>query len=1447
MHARDKDFKMEADSERLTRSAAPTSFSFSPKLRPTPKEMDDEATGAAGTWSGSLQSWPLNAGFKVRASLPSTPAMNGMVRSVSTPNGPRVALPAMEALSLRRSASAEALFRPHSMDTKEVHALLKELSYHTDLSRRQMHELCERLQVQDSRSPHAVDFREVEDSEPGSELGTDKEEALQSILAEYRLPTEPGQLRHELSRRLRRQSLEAPEFRLSTAKTPSSASSMPTTPNTRSSPSNAKHRQSVSSRSALRLQIFNFLQVPHNCIRVVALWHHEAESHPSVQQYGSWLDGRANDKSYKRVYTAFEAMFRNMLDENDAPLREVLFDFVSKGIRRMGNANEERTKPPQLDSTKRAVSFFSNAVLAIKFPEHHSGSADVRLERSQWIDSLSRVMSQFERALEETWTRLSPEADGSVGAGIRLEDETISAMESLRRTLVQNAENADLLYSASRHISSSAAALDREASKQPENFWGAYLRQAITVSKEFLQLARSMTLLAGLSGQEAEHLSDTVLRQEYKRIRRAVADMMLKRAREIEESWYKRISKELPEYGKHIKLKGDRPLRRIGRGGLLSAVIEWWRTGHSGMLRSHCMDIVAQHFEQTDATKDGAHIGLQLEQVQAILPIFEEVVLESLHREFTVRAGSELSEADEPRVCDILAHLTHELSEHLDSEWHIAEMARGSCDILPASELFQTPNWSAAMPFDYASVKTAFLGVEIQDRFVVTRHVNRGAMGRVWIVEDRFQSHEFPICLKTFYCEHECEDMSHLSKREFKRGVLEELSQVERWLTSRTRLAVSQHFVRVLRVFRGTNAYRPANDSYGKVEGVINGILMEYCDRGELTSYLWDERASMPWSFDEPVAQYFFVQIMDCMVELFGLHAGADGELIGTDEIRGLVMSFSNQSEEDLMLGKEGSGISRTVSERVGASSDGADISPMSSPMAPTKSGLMSVKSSPHLGHLPHRETSAASVPPSPAPPDGLGITRDASVNSQAGAGKMGVIKYFHNDIKMENLVISGTTVKLIDFQSLMPLHSSRSGGHVHIEHATPVYRHRQPAALSENLESKAEGNALWACGVILLRMLAADLPSTWVYEHRGLGNLDEFVDALGDEDHCLLQDRKGAYDLLQQIFSPERTPSVKEVLKHPWVKKGREMYKKMETTEAVQQALDERRPEGSNATSAYVGWVPLTGCIIQDPSNPPVRRVEEIIEVAISLSRGHFRSDGVRKRPRYRARANSSVSEANSPKNLITALNAERTTFHGPVGPTDSLGTIDSGGGEVEELHEWHIIVCMDEGDDGEELQLPGVDPHTPSRSTGAQTPLLSPSIAASPMSHHEGAPSPKLRRNLWAHLKQRLILDRFCLQVRIRSNPEGGSSDEPSGIWWIRVKWLPPMVGNKKRDTLASFSSGRTDFHPIACSNFVRLQQLLLEARSEVQRREQRARMNERARNSTSGTLLLPGFGGR
>ena len=33
-----------------------------------------------------------------------------------------------------------------------------------------------------------------------------------------------------------------------------------------------------------------------------------------------------------------------------------------------------------------------------------------------------------------------------------------------------------------------------------------------------------------------------------------------------------------------------------------------------------------------------------LEQVQAILPIFEEVVLESLHREFTVRAGIELSE-----------------------------------------------------------------------------------------------------------------------------------------------------------------------------------------------------------------------------------------------------------------------------------------------------------------------------------------------------------------------------------------------------------------------------------------------------------------------------------------------------------------------------------------------------------------------------------------------------------------------------------------------------------------------------------------------------------------------------------------------------------------------------------------------------------------------------------
>merc|ERR1719498_226685 len=107
-------------------------------------------------------------------------------------------------------------------------------------------------------------------------------------------------------------------------------------------------------------------------------------------------------------------------------------------------------------------------------------------------------------------------------------------------------------------------------------------------------------------------------------------------------------------------------------------------------------------------------------------------------------------------------------------------------------------------------------------------------MGRIWLVEDRENEHQFPLCVKTFFCEPECEEMSRMTIREFRRGVLEELSQVERWMTAGTRLTKSRHFVRTVRVLRGapTVVKHAGGDSIdpGVVNGQVNCIVMEYCD-----------------------------------------------------------------------------------------------------------------------------------------------------------------------------------------------------------------------------------------------------------------------------------------------------------------------------------------------------------------------------------------------------------------------------------------------------------------------------------------------------------------------------------------------------------------------------------------------------------------------------------------
>jgi len=747
--------------------------------------------------------------------------------------------------------------------------------------------------------------------------------------------------------------------------------------------------------------------------------------------------------------------------------------------------------------------------------------------------------------------------------------------------------------------------------------------------------------------------------------------------------------------------------------------------------------------------------ALRPEEAQAALALLEAAALESLHRELAVHPGCELGAADEPRVRDILARLTHELARHLEGEWHIAETARhASRDVLPPPELFQPPHWRPAMDFDFGASKTSFLGAEVAGRFVATRYVSRGAMGRVWVVEDRLSSQAFPLCLKTFYCACECEELGNLSAREFQRGVLQELSQVERWMTSRTRLAVSRHLVRVVRVLRDAPVVRTVGGA--RVEATINGILMEFCDRGELTSYLWDEKRHKPRAFDEATGQFLFAQLMDLLVELF-----APPPVAATGG-----PSCTHESEDTA----------------------GASI-----PLAATI----------------ERDTSVGGMSQLSVVSDASGRDEPESWEVRALVGLPQPIKYFHSDIKTENLVISGTTLKLIDFQSLAPLRGSRCGRPAHVEHATVEYQHRHGGALAAGLEARAEGTALWACGVILVRLLAAELPSDWVYRHRGLGPQGA-LEPLLPPGHCLLRagEPGGPRALLERLFSPEATPSLQEMLAHPWVA-GARGGREASAPAAAKRALEELRPRACDPRQDLVAWIALTGCVCVEGKPPPSHEAEELISAAMSLSDGHFRLDG----RRHRSHTRSACEDRDAVE---------------------------------ESFHEWHIIVC--DAEEEEAAQAGDFWPPSlqPAPRTGPADAGPSPSSGAAGTSWPGTPRSPASARRsaMWQSLRTRLVLDRFCVQLRAK---EDLAEDEPSGIWWLRVKWLPPMVAGKK-DTLGGLTMGRhradSKLGLVECGSFVMLQQLLLEGRNEVVQRTERAAAQSR-RPATPGGTTLPILG--
>merc|ERR1719284_339212 len=650
--------------------------------------------------------------------------------------------------------------------------------------------------------------------------------------------------------------------------------------------------------------------------------------------------------------------------------------------------------------------------------------------------------------------------------------------------------------------------------------------------------------------------------------------------------------------------------------------------------------------------------------------------------------------------------------------------------------------------------------------------------------------------------------MSHLPKRDFKRGILEELAQVERWMTTCTRLATCKQLVRVVQVFRDTPVVRTTGGC--RTEGVINGILMEYCDQGELTSYLWDVRENRPKSFDEATAQFLFGQVIDLLVQLFS----------PPQETGMSVFGYDNDDGNASLPPTPGMGYAIAMPA---VPEDGG--LPYDFPYSPPP--LLQERSSnsmwPFLAGLAPLTECVREESLSLPSPVLSGMYRDNRENSID-------IKYYHNDIKTENLVLSGTTLKLVDFQSLTPLSAINGSGamHVQIEHATQAYKHRRHNALPDDLEAAAECSAIWACGVVLVRLLAGELPSNWVYQKRGLGEQEE-LEAYLPEGHCLLANSStGPRNLLDTIFSAERTPRLAEVRAHGWSAEASRMtkLKDKKVIEEVRRVLLERQPEVSD--SAFIAWVPLTGCVRVHGTPTPIAIVEEIISTAISLSAGLFHDDGCRQRQRR----------------------------------------------EDESFHEWHVVVSPDTDDvcnsngfeaspkeqrQGRSLSIsPNVSREVSPSLSPVVSPVTSPQL--SPRGNHLGSPEMNVRQTqspletpiletasnapgarpkiAWTH--NRHVLDRFCIQVRPKDEL---GEDDPAGLYWLRIRWLPPTIRRKQGDPLLNLASTRRgDHHSPECSNFVQLQQLLLEGRNEVSQRHERKTMQVAKRPAHAGVPLLP-----
>merc|ERR1712039_425025 len=114
----------------------------------------------------------------------------------------------------------------------------------------------------------------------------------------------------------------------------------------------------------------------------------------------------------------------------------------------------------------------------------------------------------------------------------------------------------------------------------------------------------------------------------------------------------------------------------------------------------------------------------------------------------------------------------------------------------------------------------------------------------------------------------------------------------------------------------------------------------------------------------------------------------------------------------------------------------------------------------------------------------------------------------------------------------------------------------------------------------------------------------------------------------------------------------------------------------------------------------------------------------------------------------------------------------------------------------------------------------------------------------SLWQGIRTRMVSERFSIQLRVKENT-GEDDDERDFIWWIRVRWMPPLIEGKSTTPSASRGTMRSKAGVPHGGGFAQLQQLLLEGRNAVTKRRNEIEMASVARAASTapaGGPMLP-----